>query len=176
MTEAVKKNGITFGIILAVYFVLRIGIMYAVDLSLFTNKLIGIADFVIGLAISIVAISKAKSAMGGFISFKHAFTVYFLNVLIGLGAYTLFTILLFNIIDPAAGETVHELTIETTVKSMQGFGVDTAQIKQMAEGMKENNTFSLKNQLIGFPIGLAVSCIIGLIVAAIMKKNKPEFE
>lgn len=176
MTEAVKKNGITFGIIMAAYFVLRTGIMYAVDLSLFTNKMIGIADFVIGLVISIVAISKAKSAMGGFISFKQAFTVYFINVLIGLGTYTLFIILLFNVIDPSAAETVHELTIESTVKSLQGFGMETAQIKKVAEEMRNNNTFSIGNQLIGFPIGLAISSLIGLIVAAIMKKNKPEFE
>lgn len=176
MTDAVKKNGITFGIIMAVYFVLRTSIMYATDLSLFVNGWISAVDFIVGITLSIVAISKAKSAMGGFISFKQAFTVYFINVLIGFGIYTLFVILLFNVIDPAAKDTLNELTLKKTIEGMQAFGADSAMVKQTVEGMKEKDSFSVGNQLLGFPIGLAMSSILGLIVAAIMKKNKPEFD
>lgn len=176
MTQAVKKNGITFGIIMAVYFVLRTSIMYATDLSLFTNGWISAVDFIVGITLSVIAISKAKSAMGGFISFKQAFTVYFLNILIGFAIYTVFIILLFNVIDTAARDTVHEQYIAKSVEGMQKFGMETSAIKEAAEKMQETNTFSVGNQLLGFPIGLAISSVIGLIVAAIMKKNKPEFE
>lgn len=172
MTDAVKKNGITFGIIIAVYFVLRVSIMYAIDISLFANGWISAIDFVVCLTLSIVAISKAKSAMGGFISFKEAFTVYFLNVLIGMTVYTLFIIILFNIIDPAAKETVNELVVTKTIEGMQSFGVDSATLKKTAEDLRAKDSFSVANQLLGLPIGLAISSVIGLIVAAAMKKNK----
>jgi len=176
MTEAVKKNGINFGIAIAIYFVLRTSLMYTIDLKLFTNGWISLLDLIVAVTLTILAISKAKKALGGFISFKQAFTVYFLNTLISFFIYTLFIILLFNVIDPEASEIVHNYNIEKTVEGMQNFGVDSKTIRETAEKMKESNTFSVSNQLIGFPIGVGISCIIGLIIAAIMKKNKPEFE
>ena len=176
MTEAVKKNGINYGIAIAIYFVVRTSLMYAVDLQLFTNGWISLVDFIVAIALTVMAISKAKKALGGYISFKQAFTVYFLNTIISFSIYTLFIILLFNVIDPEASEVVHNYNIEKTVEGMQKFGVDSNTIRETAEKMKESNTFPIGNQLIGFPIGVGISCVIGLIVAAIMKKNKPEFE
>lgn len=172
MTEAVKKNGINFGIIVAVYFVLRTSTMYAIDLKLFTNGWISFLDLIVALGLSIFAISKAKKALGGYITFKDAFIVYFLNVLISFAIYTVFIIILFNVIDPEAKEIVHQFNIEKTVEGLKNFGVDTAKIKETVENMKTNNTFDLKNQLIGFPIGVGISCILGLILAAIMKKKQ----
>ncbi len=176
MTEAIKKNGVTFGIIMAAYYVLRGSIMYAVDLELFTNSWIKLFDFIITLALSIIAISKAKSALGGYISFKNAFVVYFINILIGLVVYSIFIIVLFNIIDPAAKDTLQEYTIKSTVEGMQKFGADSDMIRETAKNMQKSNPYSTGNQLLGLPIAIAISCVIGLIVAAIMKKNKPEFQ
>lgn len=173
MTEAIKKNGVNFGIIIAVYFVVRASLMYVTDLKLFTNGWISLVDIIVTLTLSIVAVAKAKKALGGYITFKEAFIVYFLNTLISFAVYTLFIIILFNVIDTEAKEIVHQYNIEKTVESMKGWGVDTAAIKATVENMKDNNTFSVTNQLLGFPIGLAFSCLIGLIIAAIMKKNKP---
>lgn len=176
MTEAVKKNGINFGILSAVYFVVRTSIIYAADLTLFSNLWVTLLDLVIGLTLAIMAISKAKKALGGFITFKEAFTVYFLNTIISFAVYTVFIILLFNVIDPEAKEIVHNYNIEQTVGNMQKFGMETEAIRETVDKMRENNALSVNNQLLGFPIGVAISCIIGLIIAAIMKKNKPEFE
>ena len=81
MTEAIKKNGVNFGIIMAAYFVVRTSLMYAIDLKLFTNGWISLFDFIVALTLSIIAISKAKKALGGYISFKEAFTIYFLNII-----------------------------------------------------------------------------------------------
>jgi len=176
MTEAIKKNGVNFGIIMAAYFVVRTSLMYAIDLKLFTNGWISLFDFIVALTLSIIAISKAKKALGGYISFKEAFTIYFLNIIISFAIYTVFTILLFNVIDADAKEVVHQYNIEKTVQSLKDWGVDSSTIKKTVEGMKDNNSLSIGNQLLGFPIGVAISCIIGLIIAAIMKKNKPEFQ
>lgn len=176
MNEFVKKNGVNFGIIMAVYLVLRGSIMYAVDLNLYTNGWIKLADFIITLAFSIIAISRAKSAMGGFISFKEVFIVYFINIIIGLVIYSIFIIALFNFIDPAARDIVDEYTIKSTVEGMQKFGAETKTIKETVQNMQKSSPYSVKNQLIGLPIGIAMSCVLGLIVALIMKKNKPEFQ
>lgn len=173
MTEAIKKNGVNFGVILAVYFVLRSTLMYSIDLKLFTNGWISLIDLIVCISLSVVAISKAKKALGGYITFKDAFVVYFINVLISFAVYTTFIIVLFNVIDPEAKEIVHKFNIEKAVEGLQNFGVDTAKIKETVQNMENNNTFSVKNQLMGFPIGLGISCVVGLIIAAIMKKNRP---
>jgi fumarate reductase subunit C len=176
MTEAIKKNGVTFGIIMAAYMVLRGTIMYAVDLNLFTSGWIKLIDFIVTVAISVIAVFKAKSAQGGFISFKDAFVVYFINNLIGLVAYCIFIIVLFNVIDPAAKEIVNEYTIKSSIEGMQKFGVDSKTLRETAVNMRKSNVYSTGNQLMGLPISIAISCIVGLIIAAIMKKNKPEFQ
>ena len=65
MTEAVKKNGINYGIAIAIYFVVRTSLMYAVDLQLFTNGWISLVDFIVAIALTVMAISKAKKSFGG---------------------------------------------------------------------------------------------------------------
>lgn len=176
MTNVIKKNGINFGIILAIYFVLRTALIYSIDLKLFVNGWFGFLDFVVTIIITIIAVYQAKKAMGGFIAFKEAFTTYFIATVIGLVTYSLFNILLFNVIDPAAKETVQEHVLEKTVEAMQQFGADSDSIRETAKGMRETDSFSIPQQLLGLGISIIIYSIIGLIIAAIMKKNKPEFE
>jgi len=173
MTNTIKKNGVTFGIILAAYFVIRTALVYSIDLKLFVSGWFGFVDFIVLLVLTIVAIAKAKKAMGGFISFKEAFTVYFITVLIGLVTYTVFNMLLFNVIDPEAKEIVREEVITKTVETMKSFGGDSAMLKETITKMRETDSFSIPQQALGLGMGLLMYSVIGLIVAVAMKKNKP---
>lgn len=173
MTNVIKKNGVTFGIILAAYFVIRIALMYSIDLMLFANGWISLFDFIVLLTLTIVAIAKTKKAMGGFISFKEAFTVFFITILIGFVAYTLFYLLLFNVIDPGAKEILQEEVIRKTVETMKNFGGDSAMLKETVTKMRETDSFSIPQQALGLGMALLMYSVVGLIVAVAMKKNKP---
>ena len=77
--------------------------------------LIGIA---ISLTISIILLSKTKKELNGVFSFKDAFTTYFIAAVIGILISTFFNIILFNVIDPAAKDTLSELMIKYTVNML----------------------------------------------------------
>ncbi|OYQ38020.1 hypothetical protein CHU92_06875 [Flavobacterium cyanobacteriorum] len=176
MTQAVKKNGVTFGIIIGVISIIISAIMYATDLSLFTKWWVGIVLFFINLILGIVAVGKAKASQGGFISFKETFTTFFIAMAIGAAISSTFMFILFNFIDPGAKDIILENVKEMTVNMMQEIGSSTEDIKKTVEKLDETDNFSFASQLQSYMWGLLLYIIIGLIVAAIMKKNKPEFE
>jgi uncharacterized membrane protein YraQ (UPF0718 family) len=176
MTQAVKKNGVSFGVVLGIFSVLTTSVIYAIDLSLFASFWLGIILFIIYLTIGIVAVAKSKKALGGYISFREAFTTFFITMLIGLIINMIFSFLLFNVIDPQAAETIKEHIVELTVSMGQKFGTPADQLKEQIKQIQESESYSLVSQLKTFFGMLLFYIIIGLIVAAAMKKNKPEFE
>lgn len=176
MTEAVKKNGVKFGIILGVVSILITTIIYSTDIGLFINIWLGIGIFLLNLIIAIIGVAQTKKALNGFISFKEAFTVFFIEMALGAAIGMLFMFLLFNVIDPSAKQTMMDQTIEMSVNWMQKANTPTEDIRKAVEEMKETDNFSLLNQLKSYAFFLLFYIIIGLIVAAAMKKNKPEFE
>lgn len=172
MTDVVKKNGVNFGIILGVFSIVATALIYSLDLTMFASIWVGLILFAVNLVIGIVAVAKSKKALGGFISFKEAFTVYFIAMALGSAIGSLFMYVLFNLIDPAASEIVMDAAIEKTVSMMQGFGTPTGDIAKTVEQMKETDNFSLRNLAMSYVWGLLFNIIIGLIVAAAFKKNR----
>lgn len=175
MTEAVKKNGVTFGVILGIVSVLITAGIYATDVTNFVNWMLGIGIFVISLTILIIAVAKAKKAQEGYITFKEAFTTYFIAAAIGAGIATLFNIILFNVIDPAAKEIVTEETINMSVEWMQKAGSSSDDIRKIVEEARKTDSFGTVSLIKNYFFGLLFHIIVGLIVAAAFKKNKPEF-
>lgn len=83
MTNLVKKNGLNFGITIGVISILSTTIIYIVDLKMFGNFWAGIPLILISIILSIIAVSKTKKGLDGFISFKEAFTTYFISSALG---------------------------------------------------------------------------------------------
>ncbi|QYJ68211.1 DUF4199 domain-containing protein [Flavobacterium litorale] len=176
MKEAIKKNGINFGIIIGVVSILISTLLYIIDLELMVSIWVGIIIFLVSLGIGIFAVAKSKKELGGFISFKEAFTVFFISMAISAAISNLFMYGLFNFVDPDAKAELSELVIKKTVTMMQDMGAPSDSIKETAKQLKETDNFSPLSLLKSYVGGLVFHIIIGLIVAAAMKKNKPEFE
>lgn len=174
MENSTKSTGITYGSYLAVFLILMTTLAYAFDLSLFTKWWYGIFSLVILITISVIGVKKAKKThTESYFSFKNAFTVYFLIVLIGTLIATLFSILLFAVIDPEAATTVTELTMETTRAMMEKFGAPESSINEAMAEMETENQFSMINQLKRFVFSLGFYLVIGLIIALIFREKDP---
>lgn len=173
MKEEVKSTASRFGIIAAVISIAYTLIAYLFDLSLMVNPWMGIALWVIGLVIYIVAVSQTRNKLGGFISFRDAFSSFILAYIISSLLATAFNILLFTAIDPGAAEELQDMSIEATVEMLENFGAPTSQIEDTIDQMEGTNQFSVLQLVKGFFWGIVVYAIIGLIVAAIMKRNPP---
>ncbi|RZJ73665.1 DUF4199 domain-containing protein [Flavobacterium sp.] len=169
MNPIIKKNGLTFGIILAVIGVLTTTITYVTQL--FTAWWITLIVFVVSIAVYCIMLSRTKKELGG-ITFKEAFTTYFIAASIAVLVGTLFNITLYNFVDPGAQEIVKEQSIKATVSFMKNMGTPTSQINDAVERLENDNPLSIGKQLFGGVVGLAVSCVIGLILAAIFKNRQ----
>jgi hypothetical protein len=175
MNEIIKKNGIKFGLIAGVFSVLMTAGIYIVDLKLFTAWWLGFSSILIYIGIGIALMITTKKALHNIYSFKDAFTTYFIYAIIGILISLIFNILLFNVIDPSAKETVKELSIEAAVKMMQKFGTPTSVIKEAIEKMEDTNQFDVLELIKGSITSLIVSAIFGVIFAAIFK-SKPSHQ
>lgn len=174
INEVIKKNGITYGVMIGIASALITATIYAVDLNLFTAWWVGLVGIAISLTISILLLSKTKKDLNGIFPFKDAFTTYFIAAVIGILISTLFNILLFNVIDPGAKETVHELVIKYTVEMMQKFGSPASVINETIAKMKLNNPYSTFELLKGSAFAIVISSVFGLIFAAFFKSKSTQ--
>ncbi|GAA4322139.1 DUF4199 domain-containing protein [Pontixanthobacter gangjinensis] len=171
MEQSTKKLASSYGLYLGLALILITVLVYAFDISLMTEWYYNISIYIIILVLSIMAVSKAKKFNTGLFSFKEAFSSYFLTVVIGLVISVVFSVLLFNLIDPEAANTVKELTMEKQAEMFEKFGMTEAQINEAMGKMEEENFFSLKNILISLAVQLVIFSIIGLIIALIFREK-----
>lgn len=171
MNEIIKKNGIKFGIISGLISIaINLGV-YLIDYKLFASSAVGIVSILSGILISVLLFIYTKKDMNGVLSFKDGFTTYFIYTLNSIAIATLFNILLYNVIDPELKEKVTEIIIEKTAEMMKSFGGSNQMLKETIKQMKEQDQFSISNLAIGSIWTVALSCIWGLLLAAIFKSK-----
>ncbi len=175
MDSTIKSTASRFGLIIASIGIFYTLMAYLIDLQILVNTFAGIGLWLVNMILLIVAVFQVKKAFGGYISFKEAFSTFILTYIISSLVSAVFAILLFAVIDPEAADNVQELIIETTVNMMERFGAPEESITEQVEQLEATNQFSVVNQVKGFFTGIVFYAVIGLIVAAILKKNKPEF-
>ncbi|KIA99196.1 hypothetical protein OA93_06080 [Flavobacterium sp. KMS] len=171
INEVIKKNGITYGVIIGIVLALITAIMYSIDLKLFVSGWIGGLTFVIFLAITIALLVKTKKDLNNIFSFKDAFTTYFIAVLIGILISTFFNIILFNFIDPSAKETLGELIRKYMAETLQKFGTPASVINETLAKMKESNPYATGELLKALVFSIVGYSILGLILAAFFKSK-----
>lgn len=175
MNEIIKKNGVSYGIITGVVGALITAAIYAIDLNLFVKWWIGVTTIIIYITIGVVLLSKTKKELKGVFSFKEAFTTYFISGVIATLISVGFNILLFNVIDPSAKDTLNEIFIKSTAETLQKFGTPSAAINETVQKMQENNPYSTVELLKGSIFSIGGTALFGLLLALIFK-SKPTQE
>jgi len=171
MNEIIKKNGITFGLMIGIFSILVTTLIYVIDLHLFVNVWLGLSTIIIYILIGTIVVAKTKKQLKGQITFKEAFTVYFIAAVVGGILSTLFQIVLFNVIDPAAKETIKELGIKYAVEMMEKFNSPSSSIAEAEQQMRNTDNYSPASLLKGFAFSLIMSAIFGAILGLIFKSK-----
>ena len=174
MEKSLRSSAVNYGIYIGIVLVTFTVIAYAIDLGLLTKWWLGLILFFIIVIIGIISVAKAKKILEGFISFKQAFTSWFITIVIGIIISTLVNIVLFNFIDPGAAEIVKEATIEVSVAMMENFGAPQSEIDKAVSTMQEQNQFAIGTLLKSLAWQFLFYAVIGLIVAVVMKKKNPD--
>jgi hypothetical protein len=89
---------------------------------------------------------------------------------------TVFSYFIFNILDVAFAESVKQLSIEKTMEFMEKFKVPDTEIDKAIDGMIKQDMFSMGSLLKSYAYACILYFIEALIIAAIVKKKKPEIE
>ena len=171
INEIVKKNGISYGVVTGLISVLMTTLLYVIDLKLFVSGWIGFATFAIYLTIGIVLLSKTKKEFNELFSFKDAFTTYFISAVIGILISVFFNIILFNYVDPAAKDTIRDLSAKYMIEMLSKFNTPASAINEAITKLKETDQFSPFEQLKGSIFSILFSAILGLILAAFFKSK-----
>ncbi len=170
------KPAINLGLIMLAVSVLFVVSAYAIDLTLMTNMYIGIILILLWMVILVLSPVQTRKQAGGLISFKHAFAAVMITFLVCSVPSTLVTYTLFGVIDQDAAAKIEELQIESSIDMMRRFGAPEEQIDEQVDYMGEMDQFALSTQLMGLLRSFVFVAIYGLIIAAIVKKKKTEFE
>ena len=161
------------GIALCIYTILG----YAINLGILVNYWVML--LILPLAIiffGVFATAKIKQNSSGFLTFKEAFSSYFITTSIGIIISTIFSIILFNFIDTNAAIEIKNILISNTENMMRGMGAPLEAIAASIEDIEKQNTFAIGTQLKSLAQSIIFFAVIALIVAAAMKKNKPDTE
>ena len=172
METSTKSSAINYGLYLGGLMALTTILGYALYLDLLTKWWLGILLFIVIIVFGILSALKSKSIQNGVITFKEAFSSYFITVAIGIFISMVISILIFNFIDPDAAIALKEKTIDATIQMMRSFNAPEEAVAQTLEQMEaQKNQFSIAPQLQSNAIFLVIQAVIGLIVALIVKRD-----
>ncbi|MCT4625197.1 MAG: DUF4199 domain-containing protein [Schleiferiaceae bacterium] len=176
MNPLVKKYGIKYGGIAISVGILYFLIAYIFNEQLFANWWMGILLLIFNFVMMVMAVVAMKKEQGGFISYKEAVSVFSFSYIVVAIINLVFSLLMFHVVDPGLADRVMEISIEMAVSMSERFGAPEEQIQAQIDQMKEADTYGVYGLFKTAMWGIIIYTVLGLIVAAFMKKDKPVFE
>ena len=121
-TPTFMNHVIKWGLITAAVSIILTMLLYVIDYTIMVQVKFLFISLAIYLGITIYAGIDYRKSIGGFMPFgsawKHGFLVLALSGLVG----TLFSLVLYNVIDPELPEKLVDASIENTRAIMENFG------------------------------------------------------
>jgi len=172
----VKSNtGVIYGVITGVAAIAYTIILYVGGLEWFTSPLSYVA-FCIPIVIAVLGGLKQKKLQGGYITFKEALKTLFIIFVIFIVMDALFNHLLLNVIDVPFREALMQDAGVRMEKFMAKMGANQETIDKAVSELSNPENFTFKKIFVGILFRCVGWFIVALIIAAIIKKKKPEFE
>ena len=177
MQDTIKSSAINYGLYLGGLLSLYTVLGYALYLGILVNFWMYLLVLpLVTIGFGIISTAKAKSLSGGFLDFKQTFSTYFITVAIGLMISTVLSIIIFNFIDTDAANEIKEIAISKVESFLERMNRPADEIAEAVDKIESQDTFALGIQLKSLAQSLVVFAIIGLLVAAVMKKTNPDAE
>lgn len=184
MEESTNKNMLSeamkTGVILAALSIIITLLIYIIDVTILADWKLGIGILIVAFVI-VVRLGKKfrdEELEGGFMefgeAFKYGFVAFFISSIISM----LFTILLYEVVDPELPKIITDQAMENTEAMLENFGTPSETIDETLEQMESDmeGKFTAMGILSGSWIYILTSAFFALIAGAIIKKKKPEFE
>ncbi|MGN6421310.1 MAG: DUF4199 domain-containing protein [Pseudobacter sp.] len=171
-----SKVGLTYGLIGGIAMIIYTLCLYMAGIETFMNFALAFLVYAIIIAIAVMAGIKQKKLNGGYLSFGEALKTVFLTFVLAFLLSTLFNYVLLNYIDTGFRDEMSRLTLEKVESFMRKLGAPESDIEKAMENAGSADNYSFSKTLLGYGMMCIIFCIISLIIAAIIKKNKPPFD
>ena len=171
MEQTTKSAAINYGVYLGAITSLITITIYGIDIDLFTAPWLGVVLFILVVAFGAVSALNSRKLLGGFISFKQAFSSYFITIAVGTLMSSIVGVAIFTYIDPEAAIYLNEQVLILTKETMERIGLPQEAIIAAIEEASKKDNFSLGAQTQAFVFRLVFYAVIGLIVGLIVKKT-----
>jgi hypothetical protein len=151
-------------------------VAYAVDYAMLANWKFGIFVIVMFIGLAIFAGINYRGETGGFLPYGKAFQHGLILMAVAGLISTLFTVILYTVIDPELPAKLTDVALENAEKMMESFGMPADQMDKAMEDARTRteNQFSVSGLAMGYGIGLIIYAVLSLITAIFVKKNPPE--
>lgn len=170
-----KNLGVLYGLINAGVAIVFTVILYLGGAKMFVSP-VAYVGVVLPIVVCVIGALQIKKQRGGYLEFSEALKATFLILVIGSLIATLFQFILFNYIDVSFREAMAQVTAEQAEKLMRRFGAPEDDIDKAVEDTLNKNNYTIGRLLLGFVFGCIWWFIVALIVSAIVKRKRPQFE
>ena len=130
--------------------------------------------YAIPIGLATVAALVQRRANGGWLSMREALRTAFTVFVLALAAQTLFSWLLFNLIDTPFRDAVGRETAIRTERFLQARDMPPADLKKYMDDLRSSHPYTLGSMILGLCISCIVQFIVALLIAAVVKKKKGE--
>lgn len=169
-----QKPFLSYGIISAIVTILFLVLLYMGGVEWFVSP-VAYFGWAIPIVFAVIAALAQKKLNGGYLNFSDALKGIFLVFVLNALGSTLFSYIMFNFVDVPFREALSQKTAEMMEEMMRKFGASDDDIDKAVEDSFKGNPYSAGKMALGFAFTCIIWFIIALIVAAIVKRRKPEF-
>ncbi|PVD53003.1 hypothetical protein DC498_06450 [Terrimonas sp.] len=166
--------GMTYGLISGLASVIFGLLLYLNGAKSFVSPIAWLG-FAIPIVVAVLAAAKQKKTNGGYLDFAAALKVIFTTFVIGTVISSFFNYILLNFIDIPFREALAQESTEKMQEMMQKFGAPQDAIDKATEESLKGNNYTLGKTSLSAAFLCIFWFIVSLIIAAIIKKKKPEF-
>lgn len=175
-TTSLFQHALKWGLIVGGISIALSIVSYAIDYSLLANWKFGIFVFCMLIGLAIYAGIGYRNEIGGFLPYGKAFQHGFILMAVSGLISTLFTVILYTVIDPELPAKLTDVAMENAQKMMESFGMPADQMDQALEDARKRteNQFSISGLAMGYGIGLIIYAVLAAITSIFVKKNPPD--
>jgi hypothetical protein len=184
MSPLIKKTAIKFGLVLTAFSITSTFAIYVFNESWFISPWLLVFNIFAIITIAIVGVNQFKKGNGGFATFRESFSVFILPIIFQIVVLFGFNLLFYNVVDAELNGRNAKRQFELFMQEPDNNKDDMKKALKLTSD-EEVESFYLeqyeaaktaKGQLIGQAIWFVFFSILGLVVAAVTKKNRPEFD
>ena len=169
-----NKETLQFGLISALVSILIFVVIYILGAEYFMSPMVWVSSYALPIVFAVWGCIAAKRKSEGFLAYREALKVTFGVFVITGFLSTVFSYFIFNILDVTFAESVKQMSIVKTMEFMQKFKVPDSEVDKAIDGIIKQDMFSAGSLLKSYAYACILYFIEALIIAAIIKKKKPE--